>query len=672
MFRKYSNIKLTIVISLVLLCTSFLGYFYTDDGFFASALWPAAGFSVGLYYTYGKRSILGIIIGALAAHLLARFLMFDETVFLSISYSIVFTGYIVIQAILFKRIMPDLEMHSDRNLLNALLYGVSAFIVSIIGGVISVSYIFITNSSIGFLNTLINWTMGDFFGILIFGVAVIFSNIYDSKIIKTKKNALMSGLYIASFIVFSYIIFSETFVNFTYVRFGFLFMLLYFAMSFFFSYRILLTINCIYIIMYQLFLTTTSTETNLGYLILSLNFYLLILSTVAVIIRMVLHNLETRNSLLSKSNKRLEEVIDSTYSLLKLSDDLLNPNSKMGENYIKRMFTIATKIFDYYDTASCYIKGFDKVTYIDAIGYDVDYLNSLDWDIDGFIWEMEKPIHIVKAEKRLKGHVEDTYQQYNERYDPIEESIRFGIYIEQDIVGAMSFDILEKSGKKFQTHHYESFASFQKLMNSFFEINSLNYKNNNLKNDIVLSLVRTLELYDHYTGGHSEDVAYMSGQIAERMGLPEEEIYNIFWAGIVHDIGKIGIKSEILNKPEKLTLEEYNIVKEHPVFGYDILNKSEALKDIAKLVRHHHEWWNGEGYPDGISKEDIPLGSQILTVCDSVSSMATKRPYTIVKSSYEILQELKLYKGIQFSPKVVDEMIKFIEEGKLDWYYEHK
>ena len=197
----------------------------------------------------------------------------------------------------------------------------------------------------------------------------------------------------------------------------------------------------------------------------------------------------------------------------------------------------------------------------------------------------------------------------------------------------------------------------------------LNYKNNNLKNDIVLSLIRTLELYDHYTGGHSEEVAYLAGQIASRCALSEKDVYNIYWAGIVHDIGKVGIPSNIINKPEKLTLEEYHQIQDHPVFGYQILKKSEDLQEIALLVKHHHEWWNGEGYPDGIKGDEIPIGAQILAICDAVSTMATKRPYTMVKSSREIIKELKLYSGIQFAPVPAQAMIEFIEDGLLDEFY---
>jgi len=156
------------------------------------------------------------------------------------------------------------------------------------------------------------------------------------------------------------------------------------------------------------------------------------------------------------------------------------------------------------------------------------------------------------------------------------------------------------------------------------------------------------------------------------MKLSKEEIYNAYWSGIVHDIGKVGIPSEIINKPEKLSLEEYTQVQDHPIYGYQILKKSEDLKEIALYVKHHHEWWNGEGYPDNLKGEEIPLISQILVVSDAVSSMATKRPYTSVKSSNEILKEIELYMGIQFAPRPAKAMIEFIKEGSLDEFYKDK
>ena len=122
----------------------------------------------------------------------------------------------------------------------------------------------------------------------------------------------------------------------------------------------------------------------------------------------------------------------------------------------------------------------------------------------------------------------------------------------------------------------------------------------------------------------------------------------------------------------KLSLEEYELVKEHSIFGYDILKKAEDLKDIAILVKHHHEWWNGSGYPSELRGNDIPLGSQIISVCDAVSTMAKKRPYTTAKTSNEIMGELLLYSGSQFSPEPTKHMVDFITEGLLDKYYKNR
>jgi len=176
-------------------------------------------------------------------------------------------------------------------------------------------------------------------------------------------------------------------------------------------------------------------------------------------------------------------------------------------------------------------------------------------------------------------------------------------------------------------------------------------------------MVRTIELFDAYTGGHSEQVAYLAFQLALKLNLSRKQATEIYWAGIVHDIGKIGVGYEIINKKGKLSAEEYEAIKMHPVYGYDIIIKSQELKEIALLVRHHHEWYNGSGYPDGIKTNDIPYSAQILTVADAVSSMSTSRPYSNIKDNDLIIKELELYSDSQFNPKIAKAMIELIKDG---------
>lgn len=671
MLKKLSNTRLNIVVAVIMILTTFLGYLYTNDAYVASALWPAAGFAVGFYYAKGKKILPGLVSGILIAHLFARFFLLDEHFFITILFSIVFTITIIFEAYVFNKIMEGTKLIYKLSYASVLQFTIAALSASLIGAIISVSIILLVDQSNDFLTTSIRWAFGDFSGIMIFGIPIIFSFHYDKNYIKDIKNTFFSGLFLLVFTLFSFFIFSDVNSFLSFQNFSFIFMVFFFLISFYFSYRMIITVNGIFILMYQLLIDTSSIN-DLGLYLFGLNLFLFVLSSIAITTKAVLTNLEKGNQLLKESNIKFENLLDSTNSLFKLSDELLHENVEIDESYLIQMFNIATTVFENYDYASCYIKSDEELKFIAGYGYDVKILNKYFDNLEFFEWNINEPIIIRGGESTVVNKLNQKYSDFKEIYPTLKYSIRFNIFVKEGIVGGMSFDIMENSDKKFTLYDLNNFRSFQKLMNSFYEVNYLNSKNNNLKNDIVLSLIRTLELYDHYTGGHSEEVAFLAERIATRMNLEEKDIYNAYWAGIVHDIGKVGIPSDIINKAEKLTLEEYEKIKDHPIFGYEILNKSEDLKEIALLVKHHHEWWNGEGYPDNLKKEKIPLGAQILCVCDAVSSMATKRPYTLVKSSREIIKELQLYKGIQFSPIPTEEMVKFIEEGLLDEFYKDK
>jgi HD-GYP domain-containing protein (c-di-GMP phosphodiesterase class II) len=383
-----------------------------------------------------------------------------------------------------------------------------------------------------------------------------------------------------------------------------------------------------------------------------------------MVVRLILYNIEEKNVSLLESNQKLEKLISSTNQLISIHEMRIQKKNSNAE-YVRRIFRIAISLYNSYDLASCYIKVDNKPLFIDSQGYNIEMINSLDFSND-FHWALQKPEHIVTPENDLEKRLGNHYKEYNETVPELKESIRFGIYIDDENCGGMSFDIKKNSNKSFKKNDFENFKSFQKLMNSFYEINYLNTKNINLKNDMVLSLIKTLELYDHYTGGHSQEVAILSKKIAIKMGLSEQTIYDIYWAGIVHDIGKIGISYDILNSTERLTPEQYEQVKMHPVYGSKILYQSEDLFSIAEIVKHHHEWWNGNGYPDKLKGNEIPFGAQVLCVADAVSAMHGKRSYASTKSPEEIIQELKAFSGKQFNTEIAKVMIELIEEGALE------
>lgn len=185
-------------------------------------------------------------------------------------------------------------------------------------------------------------------------------------------------------------------------------------------------------------------------------------------------------------------------------------------------------------------------------------------------------------------------------------------------------------------------------------VNLYKYEENKFYHDIIESLVAALEAKDFYTKGHSDRVADMSYSLAKGLGYRGMELEEIHIAAHLHDIGKIGIPDIVLNKEGKLSYQEYECVKMHPTIGYEILCKSKYLKTISEIVLHHHERWDGQGYPKGIAKDEIPFGSRIIAVCDSIDAMTSNRPYRKSVSFEESINEIIRNKSKMYDPSIVE------------------
>jgi putative nucleotidyltransferase with HDIG domain len=170
----------------------------------------------------------------------------------------------------------------------------------------------------------------------------------------------------------------------------------------------------------------------------------------------------------------------------------------------------------------------------------------------------------------------------------------------------------------------------------------------------IQCLVGTMELKDAYTSGHSASVSRFAAVLAQEMGLPPVQVDEITIAGILHDIGKIGSSEDILLKEHRLSPEEFKIMKEHPINAVKLLEPVGLSRHTILSVRHHHEWYNGKGYPDGLRGEQIPLGSRILMVADTIDAMTSDRPYRKSLPIERMLEELRQFTGIQFDPQVVE------------------
>ncbi len=184
---------------------------------------------------------------------------------------------------------------------------------------------------------------------------------------------------------------------------------------------------------------------------------------------------------------------------------------------------------------------------------------------------------------------------------------------------------------------------------------------------LMESFSQALEAKDVYTRGHSERVTVYACVLAYWLDLPETTIQNIYQAGLVHDIGKIGIPDAVLNKPGRLTDDEYELIKMHPVIGANILAPIEFLDEIRKIVLHHHERWDGRGYPAGLAGENIPLGARVVAVADAFDAMTSNRPYRKALPVEVALAEIERGKGTQFDPDMAEVFLKKWSEIEKKW-----
>jgi putative nucleotidyltransferase with HDIG domain len=181
----------------------------------------------------------------------------------------------------------------------------------------------------------------------------------------------------------------------------------------------------------------------------------------------------------------------------------------------------------------------------------------------------------------------------------------------------------------------------------------------------IYALAATIDAKDHYTYGHSENVSGYAVALAEAAGFDAEKTDIVKNAGLLHDIGKVGIPESILTKPDKLTEEEYDIMKRHVDISISIIKHVPGLIKVIPAIMGHHERYDGKGYPRGIVGENIPIEPRCLCIVDAFDAMTTDRPYRKALSVDQAVYELRLYSGTQFDPQLVEFFVKLFEEGKI-------
>lgn len=194
------------------------------------------------------------------------------------------------------------------------------------------------------------------------------------------------------------------------------------------------------------------------------------------------------------------------------------------------------------------------------------------------------------------------------------------------------------------------------------EVEKKTKENERLFLHVVSSLASAIDAKDTYTNGHSGRVADYAREIARRAGYDRKRVEDIYMMGLLHDVGKIGIPDAVINKPAKLTEEEYEIIKNHPVLGARILGNIKEMPTLANGARWHHERYDGKGYPDGLAGEDIPEEARIIAVADSYDAMSSHRSYRAPLPQGVVREEIENGMGTQFDPKFAKIMLGMIDE----------
>lgn len=376
--------------------------------------------------------------------------------------------------------------------------------------------------------------------------------------------------------------------------------------------------------------------------------------------------LETHIVELEASNNQVKELSLQLEKIIELTENLYESTLKDEEVFLNNLLHAASLLIPDADYGSVYIYKNDRVYFIDAIGHDLKGLQELYIEIDVFVSPTDE-ITIIDnvVDYTINRISNDIKEKFSRSSKSIKQTLKFDLFVNDILTAGVSLDIASDSEKIFNENSKKTMQLFRNFASAFFNMQRFGQAEREFQQEIVYSIIQLLEIHDNYTKNHSHNVAILSQKIATELNLPTEEINNAYWAGLVHDIGKILIPFNVLNKKDKLSEEEFNHIKKHPHWGFVTLSQTKHLKEIAKYVLYHHEYWDGTGYPKGVKGNDIPLVSQIITVADSWDAMRSDRSYRSKLATETALREIINKKGLQFSPVVVEAFVNIIERENL-------
>jgi HD-GYP domain-containing protein (c-di-GMP phosphodiesterase class II) len=363
---------------------------------------------------------------------------------------------------------------------------------------------------------------------------------------------------------------------------------------------------------------------------------------------------------LEYTNLQLEETSRQNYNSARGMNQIISLTSSLSESVIRKDETFLRKLLDMLmelipvaNYGSISVIENEKWRFIHAIGHDIEALKTLELKTKYLFWTKE-PIIV----QNLMGHEHnatmppDILAKLRKATRPIRSSIVCRLSLGEEKLGSIALDISIDNPVDFSTADLNVVRAFSNVASAFLALQKYMISQGKFQKDLLLSMIKILEIFDPYTKGHSESVAKYCARIGDALHWPQEFIGRIYWAGLVHDIGKILIPTSILRKQSPLSETEFETIKMHPVWGSEVLQTSEELEDIVTAVRYHHERWGGNGYPEGLFGEEIPLFSRVIAVADAFDAMTSDRPYRNRLTLTEAIKEIENNLGTQFDPEI--------------------
>ncbi len=652
-----------------------MGHAFTLGPHEASIIWPAIGFAFGFLFVYRETQMsaaafLGLYVGY---HVSGQFIAGTEELGIVIIRGFLSASTTVLSIVLVREFVIRLmQFRWVLHIKNVLLALGSALVISMLAAaagnlaLFSLGLVAWTNV----LPSFIIWTTGDFLGIVNFGIPLAIALTLDKRPFLPSFSTSEVGFYLA-LALFSFLIYNEAVPVLNYFEHKFLFFPFVVIAAIYFPFRSLVVGSFIFMATMVLWSPFPEGIEHIDYT-LDVNIFLVVVTVTFLTIRFVGMLLGREQEELRAKEERLDRLVDSMENLFTLTSEGPVVEQDRGEILSAKIFRMIFRLFDRIDYGACLIVEDGRLRYIDTVGYDIDFLNSIRFDIEAWKEKLDEPLHMKDMEDRLRRSLKEHYDEYRSKNPAIKEAIMMSVNIGEGIRCEMSFDIRADSDRHFTPNMLDYFKTLNNLLNNFFEAETSIHEYEETRSHLVESLLKTIALFDPGMRRHSKHVATLAQEFAKVAFADEKSVSELYWAGIMHDIGKVGIPGNIVRKQGRFTVSEYETMKEHAELGAELLSASDVLGELSTYVRHHHERYDGTGYPDGLKEDEMPFETAILAMAEAIAAMMEDFPCSPALTPQEIIRELHRERGRQFHPKAVDLAIEMIEDGLLDDIFEEQ